>query len=125
MRKGGFTVHTMICVLCIGKHKEDQYMTGFIAIVFLFNMAFALLPISFVICSSVCEYTAFKYDLAFLVVSAVLYASLYIFEAIAIKNITEASIVRMTCISVIGALVAIASFGIFNYIMMKEIKQFI
>ena len=97
-------------------------MTGFIAIVFLFNMAFALLPISFVICSSVCEYTAFKYDLAFLVVSAVLYASLYIFEAIAIKNITEASIVRMTCISVIGALVAIASFGIFNYIMMKEIK---
>lgn len=41
-------------------------MTGFIIIVFTFIMAFALLPILIAVCSSIDDYTAFKYDLAFL-----------------------------------------------------------
>ena len=96
-------------------------MTGFIIIVFTFIMAFALLPILIAVCSSIDDYTAFKYDLAFLVISTALYISLYIFEAMIVKNVTEASIVKMACISVIGALVTIASLGIFDNIVMKAI----
>lgn len=96
-------------------------MTGFIIIVFTFITAFALLPILIAVCSSIDDYTAFKYDLAFLVISTALYISLYTFEVMIVKNVTEASIVKMACISVIGALVTIASFGIFDNIVMKAI----
>lgn len=96
-------------------------MSGFIIIVFVFLMAFALLPSLVAVCSILDDYTAFKYELAFLAVSTALYISLYIFEAMIVKNVTEASIVKMACISVIGALVTIASFGIFDNIVMRAI----
>lgn len=91
-------------------------MVGFILIVFAFIGTIALLPILFAFCSSVDDYTVFKYDLAFLISSAILYWSMYILNVWTGNKIDEAVMVKMFTTSVVGSVATLISFGIFNHI---------
>ena len=91
-------------------------MTGFILIVFVFMGTLAFLPILFVFCNQIDDYTAFKYNLSFLIMSAILYLSTYILNVWTGNKIDEAVMVKMFTTSVVGSVATLISFGIFNRI---------
>lgn len=83
---------------------------------FIYLMAVCLVPFISLFCEDAYDCTALNYDVAFIVISIVLYATLHIIRLKTGNSIGEPEIIRMFLLSEFGSMFIIISFGVFNSI---------
>ena len=74
------------------------------------------IPLIASLCDDVYDCTALRYDIAFIVISIALYATLHIIRLKTGNSIGEPEIIRMFLLSEFGSMFIIISFGVFNSI---------
>lgn len=84
---------------------------------FIYLMAICLIPFIALFCEDVYDCTALKCDIAFIVISIIMYATLYIIRLKTGNSIGEPEIIRMFLLSEFGSMFIIVSFGMFNSIL--------
>ena len=83
---------------------------------FIYLIALCLIPLIASLCDDVYDCTALRYDIAFIVISVILYATLHIIRLKTGNSIGEPDIIRMFLLSEFGSMFIIVSFGMFNSI---------
>ena len=83
---------------------------------FIFLMAVCVIPFIVLFYDSIDDCPALKYDIAFIVISIILYATLHIISLKTGNSIGEPEIIRMFLLSEFGSMFNVVSFGMFNSI---------
>lgn len=83
---------------------------------FIYLMVICIIPLISSFCEDVYDCIALKYDIAFIVISIALYATLHIMRLTTGNSIGEPEIIRMFLLSEFGSMFIIISFGVFNSI---------
>lgn len=84
---------------------------------FIYLMALCSIPLIASFCEDVYDCTALKCDIAFIVISIILYATLHIIRLKTGNSIAEPEIIRMFLLSEFGSIFIIVSFGMFSSIL--------
>lgn len=85
---------------------------------FIYLMAICIIPLAVLICDSVDDCSAvLKYDIAFIVISVIFYATLHIIRLTTGNSIGEPEIIRMFLLAEFGSMFIVVSFGVFNSIL--------
>lgn len=83
---------------------------------FIYLMAICIIPLISLFCEDVYDCIALKYDIAFIVISIALYATLHIIRLKTGNSIGEPEIIRMFLLSEFGSMFIVVSFSVFNSI---------
>ena len=81
---------------------------------FIYLMAVCLVPFIASFCDDVYDCTALRYDIAFIVISIALYATLHIIRLKTGNSIGEPEIIRMFLLAEFGSMFTVVSFGMFS-----------
>mgnify|MGYP006960286109 CR=1 FL=1 len=81
---------------------------------FIYLMAVCLVPFIASFCDDVYDCTALRYDIAFIAVSIILYATLHIIRLKTGNSIGEPEIIRMFLLSEFGSMFIVVSFYVFD-----------
>jgi hypothetical protein len=84
---------------------------------FIYLMAVCSIPLISLFCDDVYDCTALRYDIAFIVISVILYATLHIMRLTTGNSIGEPEIIRMFLLAEFGSMFTVVSFGMFNSIL--------
>ena len=84
---------------------------------FIYLMVVCSIPFMISFCDDVYDCIALKYDIAFIVISIALYATLHIIRLKTGNSIGEPEIIRMFLFSEFGSMFTVISFGMFNSIL--------
>lgn len=83
---------------------------------FMYLIVVCSIPLIASLCDDIYDCTALRYDIAFIVISIALYATLHIIRLKTGNSIGEPEIIRMFLLSEFGSMFIIISFGVFNSI---------
>lgn len=89
---------------------------------FIYLMAICLIPFIALFCEDVYDCTALKCDIAFIVISIALYATLHMIRLKTGNGIGEPEIIRMFLLAEFGSMFTVVSFGMFNSILDDSIE---
>ena len=84
---------------------------------FIYLMAVCLVPFIASFCDDVYDCTALRYDIAFIVISIALYATLHIIRLKTGNSIGEPEIIRMFLLAEFGSMFTVVSFGMFSSVL--------
>lgn len=84
---------------------------------FIYLMVVCSIPLIASLCDDVYDCTALRYDIAFIVISIILYATLHIIRLKTGNSIGEPEIIRMFLLAEFGSMFIVVSFGMFNSIL--------
>ena len=84
---------------------------------FIYLMAICSIPLISSFCEDAYDCTALNYDIAFIVISIILYATLHIIRLKTGNSIGEPEIIRMFLLAKFGSIFIVVSFGMFNSIL--------
>lgn len=84
---------------------------------FIYLMAVCLVPFIASFCDDVYDCTALRYDIAFIVISIALYATLHIIRLKTGNSIGEPEIIRMFLLAEFGSMFIVVSFGMFSSVL--------
>lgn len=84
---------------------------------FMYLMAVCLVPFIALFCEDVYDCVALKYNIAFIAISIILYATLHIIRLKTGNSIGEPEIIRMFLLAEFGSMFIVVSFGMFNSIL--------
>jgi hypothetical protein len=89
---------------------------------FIYLMAICLIPFIALFCEDVYDCTALKCDIAFIVISIALYATLHMIRLKTGNGIGEPEIIRIFLLAEFGSMFTVVSFGMFNSILDDSIE---
>ena len=89
---------------------------------FIYLMAVCSIPLISSFCEDVYDCTALNYDIAFIVISIILYATLYIIRLKTGNSIGEPEIIRMFLLAEFGSMFTVVSFYMFNSMLDDSIE---
>ena len=84
---------------------------------FMYLIVVCSIPLIASLCDDVYDCTALRYDIAFIVISVILYATLHIIRLKTGNSIGEPEIIRMFLLAEFGSMFIVVSFGMFNSIL--------
>ena len=84
---------------------------------FMYLIVVCSIPLIASLCDDVYDCTALRYDIAFIVISVILYATLHIIRLKTGNSIGEPEIIRMFLLAEFGSMFIVVSFYVFNSIL--------
>lgn len=90
--------------------------------VFIYLMAICIILFMVSFCDDIYDCIALKYDIAFIVISIILYATLHIIRLKTGNSIGEPEIIGMFLLAEFGSMFIVVSFNMFNSILDDSIE---